>query len=282
MKKIFLLTIFFASQIIPQSGKLIFLPDGLNILPFKANMQEARLGILYFPDNANLKVDIGNAVDILGYNFDDDKFAMGIEFMAYALSTNYQGRRLQIDALDGFFGGNASLSIPCENGNLLFRFRIIHNSAHFVDGHYDFKNDRWSKNIYPIPFTQDFGEITSAYHTNFEMHEFKYYGSIGYSSLVRPSLIKKWWANIGWEFYFKVTDNFFEKPVNVFVANQIKLVGMPKYKLNYNNMLGIKLGEVEAKGVVFYFDYYLGNNYFSEYYYNRIKKFGIGFFVDFL
>lgn len=279
VKKIFFVGLLNFVNLNAQNSFELF-PSGLNILPLKANMQEARLGILYFPDNAHLKVDIGNSSDIFCYNFDGNKFSMGIEFMAYGLSTNYQGRRLQIDALDGFFGGNASISIPYENHRLLMRFRIIHNSAHFVDGHYDFEKNIWKNNINPIPFTQDFGELTALYKIQNYLSTLNLYSSLGYSSLVRPALIQKWWANFGTEYYYQIEDSFFNQPINLFLALQLKAAGMPKYKLNYNTMLGIKFGKVDEKGVVFYFDYYIGNNYFSEYYYNRIKKFGIGFQVD--
>lgn len=281
MKKIILILIFVVNIIKAQNNSFELLPSGLHFMPLKSNMQESRLGILYFPDNANLKVDIGNNVDILGFNFDDSKLTFGMEFMAYALSTNYEGRRLQIDALDGFFGGNGVLSIRTELERLFFRFRIIHNSAHFVDGHYDFAKDMWKKNVTPIPFTQDFGEITFAYSRDFKKINSRANTSIGYSSLVRPSLIKKWWGNIGLELSYLINDDK-NYNINLFISSQIKLAGMPSYKLNYNNMLGVKIGDWNDKGVVFYIDYYYGNNYFSEYYYNRIKKYGFGFFVDFL
>ena len=283
MKKIFLIFLLFLSQMFAQETGFELMPMGLHFLPLKANMQESRLGILYFPDNANLKVDIGNNVDIIGLSFNDAKISFGIEFMAYALSTNYQGRRLQIDALDGFFGGNGTVSFLLNNDKLFFRFRIIHNSAHFVDGHFDFTKNIWKKNIEPIPFTQDFGEITSAYVHEKTNYGLKAFTSVGYSSLVRPSLIQKWWSTLGYELNYKIhVSEKSNSEINVFLSSHIKLIGMPKYKLNYNNMIGVKFGSWDGKGVVFYLDYYIGNNYFSEYYYNRIKKFGIGFFVDFI
>lgn len=280
MKKILIAVALFTNILFAQTVKFDLMPEGLHFMPIKSNMQESRIGILYFPDNANLKVDIGNNIDILGFNINNTKLTFGIEFMAYALSTNYQGRRLQIDALDGFFGGNGILSFPSENDKLFFRFRIIHNSAHFVDGHYDFGKDDWKNNIEPIPFTQDFGEITFAYVHDADAVQFRGINSVGYSSLVRPSLIKKWWGILGFEISYCLGRGF-DKDINLFISSQAKLAGMPAYKLSYNNMLGVKFGNWNGQGVVFYFDYYSGNNYFSEYYYNRINKFGIGFLIDF-
>ena len=136
----------------------LFAP-GLHVLPFKANYQEARVGILYYTSNSNLKVDLGNNIDLVRIYYPESKstLSFAVEFMGYALSTNYRGNRLQIDALDGFFGGNAAFSRKYDNGKFISRFRIIHNSAHFVDGHYDRYEGKWINDDEPIPFTRDFG-----------------------------------------------------------------------------------------------------------------------------
>lgn len=104
-----------------------FLPPGLNFAPLKANMQEAKIGVLYFPDNSNLKVDIGNNADLVKINFprNEISIASGIEFMGYALSTNYKEFRLQIDALDGFFGGNVTFKKSLKRMNLISGCRLF-------------------------------------------------------------------------------------------------------------------------------------------------------------
>ncbi|MCB0747265.1 MAG: hypothetical protein KDC90_07355, partial [Ignavibacteriae bacterium] len=157
LKNFILLFIFIflikSNQIFSQGKSLEFefLPSGIHILPLKANYDEARIGILYYPKNGNLKVDIGNNIDLFAFNFplSKSKITLSIEFMAYALSTNYEQKRLQIDALDGFFGGNVVFSKNYNDGKLISRFRIIHNSAHLVDGHYDDQNDEWMNNSRP-------------------------------------------------------------------------------------------------------------------------------------
>lgn len=269
--------------ILSQEKKLELLPSGLQFMPLKANHQEARVGILYYPKNGYLKVDIGNNIDLIKFRVDSDlEFNMGIEFMAYALSTNYQGRRLQIDALDGFFGGNVSMSYKLENSSVKSRLRIIHNSAHFVDGHYDFINNHWKNNINPIPFTQDFGELTLSHFVTHNSLRLQYFGSVAYSTLVRPSLIKKYSFNAGFEISSgEILGEFLGKETNLFYANYNRYAGMPDYKISTNNVFGIKFGEWEGKGIILYFSYYFGNDIMSEYYYKRENKFGIGFFVDF-
>ena len=262
-----------------------FLPAGTHFMPLKANFQEARIGILYYPDNANLKVDIGNTIDLIAINFShpNSKLTFGIDFMAYALSTSFHGNRLQIDAIDGFFGGNASYSKSFKKSRLLSRFRIFHNSAHFVDGHYDTELGQWKKNQEPIPFTRDLGELTIGYESFLNFGTLKYYGSISYSTLVRPSQLKKYALNGGFELAFEnIFGEIFSKKSNLFVAYHFSLNGLPKYSGSNHITGGIKFGSWNDKGISLYLSYFSGNNMFSEYFYNKISKFGIGFLVDFI
>lgn len=266
-----------------------FLPNGLNFMPLKANHQEARIGVLYYTNNANLKVDIGNTIDLLGLNFQSrSRLTAAIEFMAYALSTSYKGNRLQIDAVDGFFGGNLSYSKLLENAEthpdkLLARLRIIHNSAHFVDGHYDTSLDQWINNQGPIPYTEDFGELTVAHEINSPQYSFRYYGGFSYSTLVRPANIKRYNALLGFEFAFTgFPGNISGKKSNVFVSSFITTDGTDKYMVNQHSMAGVKLGNWDGKGILLYFSYYTGGDVFGAYFKRKISKFGIGFSIDFL
>lgn len=287
MKKIVTLVFIFIgylSSVFGQEFKFNFLPDSLDFQPLKANHQEPRLGVLYYPENGHLKVDVGNSIDVFQFSFSSmSRLRLGIQFMAYALSTNYQGKRLQIDAIDGFFGGYVSYRKNDKSSKIKARFRIIHNSAHFVDGHYDIDEMKWKNDLPPIPFTQDFGELTVVKANTNSTFSTVYYGSAAYSTLVRPALIKKWWFSCGFEFYSsRLFDKIFEHESNLFLAAQLRLAGMPKYQLSYNSLLGVKFGEWEGKGVTLYLSYYYGNDVFSEYYYRRSSEFGIGFTVDFI
>ena len=261
-----------------------FLPSGVHFLPLKANYEEARVGILYYPSDGKLKVDIGNDIDLLAFYFPNinSTLTLSIEFMAYALSRNYEQNRLQIDALDGFFGGNASFSKNYSDGKFISRFRIIHNSAHLVDGHYNVKLNDWIDDSKPIPFAKDFGELLLGYQFSPDFGSARIYSAISYSTLIRPLILKKWTGFMGFELSTnKLTGKFLNHETNLFIASHINLEGNPDYKFNYNNLLGIKFGEWNEKGVIFYLSYYSGSHPFSEYYYKRVSQFGIGFFVDF-
>lgn len=285
MKFVYIITFLniFAGISLSQEIEFEFLPDSINFVPLKANHQEAKIGILYFPSNGNLKVEVGNSIDLFKFSFDPfSKLTLGIEFMAYAYSTNYKEKRLQIDALDGLFGGNMSYSYRYESSRLLARFRIIHNSAHLVDGHYDVDENRWKYGDTPIAFTQDFGELLVAHELIDSWGRFKYYGAVTYATLVRPAEIEKWSGFIGFELNFNnILGKTFDKETNIFIANHTRYAGLPEYNISINNMLGIKFGDWLSKGIVFYLSYYYGNNVFNEYFVERVSQFGIGFFVEF-
>ncbi len=264
--------------------KFDFLPSGLNFVPLKANIQEAKIGVLFFPDNKNLKVDMGNSTDLLKLNIltDNISFATGIEFMGYALSTNYKEYRLQIDALDGFFGGNITFKKKYTNNELNIRLRIIHNSAHLVDGHYDFIKKMWIGIDTSLHFTKNFYELTIAHQLNTGFGYFKYYGGFSHSFFVRPASIKRINYHAGFELDFKnLFGKFFAKDENIFLANHFGLSGFHEYVGSQQTMLGIKFGDWESKGITIYTSYYTGLNFFDAYYGERISKFGIGFYVDF-
>ena len=275
----------FSTKFFSQSDyHLTFLPGGLNFLPLKANNQEARLGVLYYTSTTNLKVDIGNMVDLLSFETTDSqtRFATGIEFMAYAFSKSYAGKRLQISAVDGFFGGNISFSKQFVKNKLLVRFRIIHNSAHLVDGSYDTDTDKWIDGKEPIPFTKDFGEITVAHQLNLETLLLKYYGGLSYATLVRPDELKKYNFHAGFEFAFpNVLGQVFGHNANLFLAEHFFLDGTSQYFGSNQLMAGMKFGNWDKKGIVIYTSYYTGRDMFSSYYDRKISKFGVGFFVDF-
>ena len=276
----------YSCVLLGQNKKAVELfPAGLHFFPLKANNQEARIGILYYPENASLKVDVGNNIDLIAFHFDESKskLSFGIEFMAYALSTSFEGKRLQINALDGFFGGNAVYSKKNDDDVLFLRFRFIHNSAHLVDGSFIKTENRWKNDLLPIPYTKDFGELTVALKHLFNNFGLRYNVGFAYATHVRPLELEKFSMSAGIEIAFKnVFGEIFHNDNNLFIADHISFEGTPKYSGSNNLLMGIKFGEWDSKGVIIYVSYYNGRNMFSEYYYERISKFGIGFFIDFI
>jgi hypothetical protein len=261
-----------------------FIPSGLHFSPLKANHQEARVGVFKYFGKSNLKVDVGNSIDLLGLSCAsmNMRFTAGIDFMAYAYTTGAQGLRLQVDAIDGLFGGNLSFSRQYEASRLQGRLRILHLSAHFVDGHYSISQQQWIDNREPIPFTRDFGELTVAHEVFSEKYSLRYYGGSSYATLVRPAELKRLAFLAGLELATNgLFGNVWDQPTYVFLANHFNLSGLSQYAGNNNVQVGVKFGRWRGKGIMLYLAYYTGNNFFNEYYYERVSFVGGGFTVDF-
>jgi hypothetical protein len=284
LQKIIILFLLLITYSFPQSKKFELFPAGLNFIPLKANNQEARIGLIFFTENNNLKLDIGNNIDLVNFNLSTkERLTAGIEFMAYALSTSYKGKRLQIDAIDGFFGGNLSYSNQFDWERILMRFRVIHNSAHLVDGHWDTGEGKWIDDYQPVPFAKDFAEYTFAYENESNFITLRGYSGFSYSFLIRPSNIKRLNLHSGFELALtKLLGSLLSEKENVFLAHHFILRGTAKFGGNNNSMLGVKFGDWKGKGILFYLSYYTGFDIFNAYYTRKVERFGIGFSVDFL
>lgn len=266
-----------------KENTLTLFPDGINFLPLRANNQEAKMGILYYPSTTNLKLDIGNSIDLLKINLKEKTYiTLGIEFMAYAYSTSYHFYRLQISTLDGFFGGNAVYTRELPDNRFSARLRYIHNSAHLVDGYFDPDAQEWMNGKTPIPFTRDFAEVIFSDEFPLSNLAFRPYIGGSYSARVRPSILKREVFCTGLEVHTGnrdvPSDNL---KYHFFLAYHFQLAGLPQYQGSSNFMAGVKFGEWQKKGVNFYISWFKGNNMFNEFYYERIERFGVGFSVDF-
>ena len=264
------------------ASRFVLIPPGLHVAPLRGNLEEPRIGVFKFLDAAQMKVDIGNSIDVFGYDIPASgvRFTAGIDFMAYAFTTGAQGLRLQIDAIDGFFGGNISFSKSLSDETLQVRLRVLHHSAHFVDGHYDAAAHSWIDNRDPLPFTRDFGEIVFAYLLQSERTTFRAYGGFGYATLIRPAGFRRFTYLAGGEIARNV-GQLLGQDVNLYCVYNISLAGMPAYAASHQIQVGTKLGTFYGKGPSFYLAYYTGSHMFAEYAGDRLATIGAGFTVDF-
>lgn len=266
------------------SDDISFFPSNIIFKPLLADHKEAALGILYYTATTNLKVDVGYAADVLMLPIASDniKLAVGIEFLAYALSTSYAGRRLQIDAVDGLFGGYISAVKSFSENKVLVRIKIMHNSAHLVDGHYDNINKKWLNDFEPIPFTKDYGELTAAHELVNNPMKFRYYCGLSYSTLVRPADLKRVNYHAGVELSSQnILGKIFGQDESVYLAHHFYFSGTNNYSGNNHTVAGIKMGDWYRKGISFYLSYFKGFDIFNSYYTFKREKFGVGFKLDF-
>ncbi len=264
----------------------VLFPSGLNFAPLKAHLAEPRMGVFKFTDAEEMKVDIGNSVDVFGYEIPTSKisFRVSADFFAYAFVTGSEGLRLQIDAVDGFFGGNISFSQTSDSSKWQSRLRILHHSAHLVDGNWwvhSYPRD-WTKPGGPIPFTRDFGELTIARQQSGLLFNTRYYSGITYATLIRPDDIERFSFFAGTEIYSNsIAGRVFDKPTNMFLAYQLTLSGEPAYHTSHQLQAGVKFGNWSEKGMTLFLSYYTGTHMFGEYFNQRLTTLGAGFTIDF-
>jgi hypothetical protein len=268
----------------PCASQFAFLPEGSHFPPLKANIQEARIGVFKFTGIGEMKVDVGNSIDLVGYRGTGAPLTItaGIDFMAYAFTTGAQGLRLQIDALDGFFGGNVTASLGSDTDRVTARLRLLHHSAHLVDGHFSVPSQQWLDNRQPVAYTRDFGELVLARAAGTASIRFRYYAGFSYATLVRPAPVARVAYLAGIETWTpELAGPLWSQPVNLFTAYQMTMTGVPGYAATHQIQAGAKFGRWYGKGPTVYIAYYAGRHMFAEYYNERLSTLGVGFTVDF-
>lgn len=259
-----------------------FLPGRTSFSPLTANYLEPRVGLRKEIASSRLKLDIGSTFDLLEYAFSNSRtetIRLGIDFFTYALTTNAEGLRLQIDAVDGIFGGHIIYQGIKPQGSLSLRLRLLHLSAHFVDGHFNNAFGGWAGGRAPIPYTRDFGELVGAYSWNTEVVTVMLYSGISYATLVRPVEIKRIGSIHGLEIHTAL-GSALGNPFNIFLADNLAMAGIPRYVGTNNLEFGVKFGEWNDRGVKLFFSYYSGLEIFSQYYNVRRNQWGVGFGFD--
>jgi hypothetical protein len=272
------------AQDVPADSSWIFLPKGLLVTPFAAHYQEPRVGVRKQLGSSRLKLDIGSTLDLVEYSISSEKrksIRAGIDFFTYALSTSANGLRLQIDAVDGYFGGHISYKSITPSDAFSLRLRLIHLSAHFIDGHFDNTTGTWKNGLAPLPFTKDFGELVAGYEFPLMELGCRVYSGFSYATLIRPTAISRFNSLHGFELYTTdVPGTAFGRTFHIFLADNLTLTGIPSFVGTNNLEAGVKFGKWTETGVRVYLSYYSGLTSFSQYYNVREEQWGLGFTFD--
>lgn len=276
-----ILNIFLLENLTSQSGYEFF-PDDSIKHSFKAQEKAPRFGILYYPSNSNLKLDLGLPIEILKIDLKDEaNIIIGIEASMRILSTNFKGMRFQIDALDGTLGGFITYSQIHLNNQTQVRFRFNHISSHLLDGHWDHFTDYWISQT-PLPYTQNYFELSYIKNNFLRYGLIRYMGSLSYCTLVRPPEIKRLIFNLSFEYYFNLISTELQGiKITPLVSYNFEVNGNSNYKVNKSLLLGVKFGELLGKGIILYANYYSGNSPFYQYYNKSFHEAGLGFLIDY-
>ncbi|MEW6510166.1 MAG: hypothetical protein AB1428_04335 [Bacteroidota bacterium] len=248
-----------------------FLPGGAFVAPLTASEQEPRVGIQKEFGSSKLKLDIGSSIDVVEYRDRANLIRLGFDFFTFALTTSAQGLRLQVDAVDGFFGGHVTFVPASEWGEgIQLRLRILHQSGHLIDGHWDSNSGKWRDGKEPIPYTRDFGEFLAAYRWSWEDIAMRIYSGASYATLARPDDLARWGSLHGMEVYTTgLSGSLFDKPLIAYAAMHLALNGIPTYYVTERLEAGFKLGSWEGTGIRLHVSYRNGLEPFSQYYFVR-------------
>jgi hypothetical protein len=218
-----------------------------------------------------MKIGIGNSLSVMEYRKSDVVIQLSGLFFAYGLANEYQGALLKIDAIDGFFGLGVSFR---DASPFSLRFRVLHLSAHFVDGHYNNALKVWRNDDTPIPFSRNYGEIVGAYQEEVGPLDVRAYAGFSYAAVVKPLVIRRWAGLAGWEAWSRSSPH-------LYIAHHFSLMGVPTYAGTNTVEGGLKFGDWDGRGVRFFLVYASGLNSFGQYYNTRKEFWAVGFCFDY-
>lgn len=265
-------------------AQTIFLVDRTLLPPLTANVQEPRTGLRKEIGSSRLKIDIGSTIDVVRFQMSPEQsLSLGIDFFVYALSTGNEGLRLQIDAADGFFGGHVGYRATGTSADHFFRFRFLHLSAHFLDGHFDPFTGDWKGGRSPIAFTRDFAELVGGINLSPGNAHLMLYAGFSYGVLVRPATIDKVEYLFGGELrWSEALGSLFAKPWNIYIADHAAVIGIPESVTSNTVEAGVKFGSWEGRGLRLYASFAVGLDVFHQYYDVYRQSWGFGFSYDIL
>lgn len=230
-----------------------------------------------------MKLDIGGAMDILNIRVRDDSTAnlrFGADLFAYALSASHRGLRLQIDAVDGYFGGHIVYREQRDRTALLVRLRILHLSSHLVDGHFDLDNEAWIGGRLPNPFSRDYGEVTAGYLWQWDKAGLFVYGGFSYATLVRPAM-KRLTTHYGATLHSgRWVESGFGVPVLFYISDHLLVWGVETLSATNVAEAGVKLGEWEGAGIKIFLSYHSGLELYHQYSNLKSDALSLGFCLE--
>lgn len=267
-----------------RTGGVTFLPGASIFTPLAANPEEVRVGVRREFGSTRMRLDIGSALDLIGYEPASDpgiSLRIGAEMFVFALTTSYQGLHLQVDAVDGYFGGHITLRKQHASSTVYLRMRILHLSSHFIDGHFRLETETWIDGQLPRPYSRDYGELTAAYEPHGESWGVLLYAGFQQAWFCRPARMLRFNAfqgfvarTSGW------TGPLFGKTTTLYLADHFLLTGVGT--LSGSNVAegGIKFGTWEQSGIRVFVSYHSGVEMYHQYFDVKRNDLGIGFSLD--
>jgi len=258
--------------------RIALVPHGLLFRPLLANTYEPRVGLLSQLGKNQLRLDIGNSIDLLQYNVikDSSSFSTGVDFFTYTLLRGEKNFHFPVDASDYFFGINFNYKSSASFGLISSRIRISHISAHFDDGHYDNTKGEWKDLRYPIVYSREFIDAVFACEPSHFSDAMRGYIGATYLFHVDPITVAPFMAYAGIEWRAKAYAS-----TNFYLGCQTTVMKISEIAFRQNVQFGVKLGEWSGRGLNLFASYFSGLSIHGQYFDAEENYFGLGFLIEF-
>lgn len=253
-----------------------------------AGKYEARVGGSRESEDDKLRLDIGASVDLyrkrMGRGSDSTRtvvLSLGADFFTWTRLRASGGFKFPVEAVDYYFGVNAS--VHHEYGIMQdARLRIAHISAHLVDGDPSFTSPEQEY----ITYNREFLDLLVGLRGN----ELLRVDRAGRNLRLRPYIGAQW-------LFHTIPDTLgVVTPYAGLDASVQPDTGLPlvlrfgyEFRLNtelepvaeHQLRLGVKLGELDSRGVIVEGSYYSGRSSYGQHFSRREQYMALGFAVEF-
>ena len=244
--------------------------------PLQASVFEAKVGISSNTNDDNLKLDIGTAIDIIGYRNPDFYSSFSAEFFTFSNLRSEPNFKFPVDAIDYYFGvGFNYKKVLNPISTISSRLRIAHISSHLQDGH---KYELTDTIFTPIVYSREFIELAGIFDYNIRPF-FTVRTLLGVNYLMHsiPDDFGKLSFQIGNELRYS-----FSKFFGVYLSNELRYVKLKDNAIfNESFETGINFGGFDNNGINIFFSVYNGQDYKGQYYDKSLNIKSIGTHIIF-
>jgi hypothetical protein len=238
---------------------------------------ESRIGFLRHTDEAVLRLDIGNSVDLFriagARNF---RLEFGVDVATWTALREEENFHFPVDAVDYLFGVNVSSLWRWRGGwSHAARLRLSHISAHLVDGRYDKTAGAWRDDHLPRVYSREYLELVQALRYRDQL---RLYAGAQYLYHVDPPRLGSWVAFAGAEGLLRIPRLSWLHP---YAAVECRLARSGAYAATNTGQFGLKFGRAWGAGVAVYAQYTAGLNEHGEFFDARDSFWAPGLRVDF-
>ena len=227
---------------------------------------------------SRLKLDIGSSIDFLECRTDSPagRLRIGADFFTYALTTSAQGLRLQVDAVDGFFGGHIVYAAPGGDGISPSGFVSFTSADILLTGTGTASRCSGKTTSSPFPTRAISGSSRGVTHGGGAEAPERVLGNqlrnaraAGRSFTLRHAPRLELHST-------GLAGPVGGRPLCLYIADNLAFTGIPLCYGTNNLEFGVKFGEWDGTGIRLYGSYYHGLEVFSQYYYVTDRPVGAG------